>query len=231
MKTHAWLFWLPLLLCMACGSNQESSKERSAEGPTVKSDSARQTELQKIVCFGNSLTAGHGVELEQAWPALIQEKIDSAAWNYKVVNAGVSGETTSGGLGRIDWVLKQGVDVFILELGANDGLRGLDPKVTRQNLRKIIARVRETNPGVKILLCGMKVPPNMGPEYTKEFEKVFPKVAKETDVELIPFFLKGVAGKPELNQEDGIHPTPEGHRVIARTVWQHLKPMIAPTKS
>ena len=143
-----------------------------------------------------------------------------------MVNAGLSGETTSGGKNRIDWVLKQNVDVFVLELGANDGLRGIPVAETKNNLQEIIDFVREQNPEIEIILAGMQIPPNMGQEYTREFRAIFPDLAEENNVNLIPFLLEDVAGIPELNQQDGIHPTAEGQEILAENVWDVLKPIL-----
>ncbi|MFW5761251.1 MAG: arylesterase [Cyclobacteriaceae bacterium] len=180
-----------------------------------------------IVIFGNSLTAGMGVQPEQAFPALIQNKIDQAGFKYKVVNAGLSGETTAGGVSRINWILKNNdIDIFVLELGANDGLRGIPLAQTRQNLKTIIEKVRASEAEVEIILTGMQVPPNMGEDYANEFKSIFPDIAKEKNVELVPFLLEGVGGEKKLNQSDGIHPNPEGHKILAENVWQVLKPLL-----
>lgn len=179
-----------------------------------------------ILFFGDSITAGLGVSPEQAFPALIQEKINSHNLNYKVVNAGLSGETSAGGAARVDWVLRQKVDVFVLELGANDGLRGLEINQTIQNLQTIINKVRAKYPEVKIVIAGMQMPPNMGQEYTRAFSKIFPDLAKKNNAALIPFVLEGVGGNPDLNQPDGIHPNIEGHQRVAENVWKALKPLL-----
>ncbi len=181
---------------------------------------------KNILILGNSITAGYGLSTEQAYPAHLQHKIDSLGLNYKVVNAGLSGETTSGGLRRIDWLLRQPVDIFILALGGNDGLRGIGLNVTRQNLFEIVEKVRAKNPGVTVVLAGMQIPPNLGPEYTKEFRQVYPQVAKEADTKLIPFLLKDVGGFKELNLPDGIHPNAAGHVIVAENVWEVLKPLL-----
>ena len=188
--------------------------------------SALAQEDARILFFGDSITAGHGIEEQNAYPALIQQKIDSLGWNYEVVNGGLSGETSAGGLRRIDWMLRQPVDLFVLELGGNDGLRGIDPEVTKSNLQKIIDKVEKAYPGAVIVLAGMQVPPNLGPDYTEKFKEVYPQLAEENDVELIPFLLEGVGGNDELNQPDGIHPTAEGHKVVAQNVWEVLKPLL-----
>src|SRR5688572_28768706 len=189
---------------------------------------ARAGEPRTIVFFGDSLTAGYGLAdpLSQAYPALIQEKIEEARLPWRVVNAGLSGETTSAGLRRVDWILRQPVDVFVLALGANDGLRGVDPSLSRENLEKIVDRVRAKNPKVKIVLAGMQIPPAMGREFSREFERVFPEVAQKTDATLVPFLLEGVGGRVDLNQPDRIHPTSKGHTLIAETVWKVLRPLL-----
>lgn len=181
---------------------------------------------ETILFFGDSITAGYGIEMEQAFPALIQEKIDSLGWNYNVVNAGLSGETSAGGLRRVDWILRQDIAVFVLELGGNDGLRGVDLQSTRSNLQATIEKVREKSPDTKILLAGMQVPPNLGQDYAHQFREMYPEVARESDVTLIPFILEGVGGNPSLNQGDGIHPNPEGHKIVAENVWEVLKPVL-----
>jgi len=178
---------------------------------------------KQILIFGDSITAGFGLEEQNAFPAFIQQKIDSLGMNYNVVNAGLSGETSAGGLRRIDWVLQQPVDIFILELGGNDGLRGIDPENTKQNLQGIIRKVEETYPDAEIILTGMEAPPNMGEQYTSRFRSLFYELAEENDVIFMPFILEGVAGVPELNQGDGIHPTEEGHRLIAENLWVYLE--------
>jgi len=178
---------------------------------------------KQILIFGDSIAAGYGLEEEEAFPALIQSKIDSIGLEYRVVNAGSSGETTAGGLRRIDWVLQQPVDIFVLELGGNDGLRGIDPENTKQNLQGIIDKVSEKYPSAEIVLTGMESPPNMGEQYTSRFRSVFSDLAEENDVTFMPFILDGVAGDQELNQADGIHPTKEGHKVIAENLWEYLE--------
>lgn len=181
-----------------------------------------------ILFFGNSLTAGYGLDDPlTAFPGLIQKKLDSLGYNYKVVNAGLSGETTSGGLRRIDWVLeRQKVDIFVLELGANDGLRGQDQNQIRSNLEEMIDKVRKANPEARIILAGMMVPPSIGQTYSANFQKIFPEVAEKKDALLIPFLLQDVAGERALNQGDGIHPTAEGQKILARNVWEVLVDVI-----
>jgi acyl-CoA thioesterase-1 len=179
-----------------------------------------------ILVLGNSITAGYGIDPSLAFPALIQQKIDSLGWEYEVVNAGVSGETSAGGLRRIDWLLRRPIDVLIIELGGNDGLRGIPPEVTKRNLKAIIDRAREHYPEIRIILAGMQIPPNLGEDYTTRFREIYPEIAEEENVELIPFVLEGVGGVPELNLPDGIHPTPKGHRIVAENVWRILRPVL-----
>jgi acyl-CoA thioesterase-1 len=179
-----------------------------------------------ILFFGDSLTAGYGLSPDQAFPALIEKKCTENAIPCKAINAGLSGETSAGGLSRIDWVLRQPIDVFVLELGANDGLRGLPLEQTRKNLQSIIDKVKARYPAVKIVIAGMMVPPNMGPDYSAAFSKIFPDLAKKNHATLIPFLLEDVAGHQDLNQDDGIHPNPEGHRIVAENVYRVLSPLL-----
>lgn len=179
-----------------------------------------------ILFFGDSITAGLGVDQEQAFPALIQNKIDSLGLNYEVINGGLSGETSAGGLRRIDWVLQRDIDIMILELGGNDGLRGIDLSSTKQNLQDIIDKVEAKNPNVEIILAGMQVPPNLGQDYTREFENLYPNLARENNLSLIPMIMDKLGGDQDLIQGDGIHPTPEGHKEISDTVWKVLKPVL-----
>jgi acyl-CoA thioesterase-1 len=182
---------------------------------------------RKVILFlGNSLTAGFGLDAEQAFPALIQKKIDSQSLNFEVVNAGLSGETSAGGLRRIDWILKRKIDILVLELGGNDGLRGVPLESTKKNLQEIIDKTKSKYPNIKIIIAGMQVPPNLGKEYTNTFKSIYPDLAKKNGAILIEFLLEGVGGIPELNMPDGIHPTAEGHKIIAENVWKVLKPLI-----
>ncbi len=189
-------------------------------------ESASATPLKTILFLGDSLTAGYGLYPEEAYPALIQEKIEKAGLPYRVVNAGLSGDTTAGGLRRTDWLLRQKVDILVLALGANDGLRGLTVESTRQNLEAIIERMRSKNPEVKILLAGMQIPPNLGAEHTTAFREIYPSLAEKNDVGLIPFLLEGVAADPELNQADRIHPNVQGQEIVAKTVWHYLEDLL-----
>jgi acyl-CoA thioesterase-1 len=179
-----------------------------------------------ILFFGDSLTAGYGLSPEEAFPALIEKKLTKNGKSAKVVNAGLSGETTAGGLSRIEWVLRQPVDVFILELGANDGLRGLPLEQTQKNLQAIIDKVRAKNPKTRIVIAGMMVPPNMGSDYTTKFRTIFPDLAKKNNATLIPFLLQDVAGNEKLNLADGIHPNVEGHKIVADNVYKVISPLL-----
>ena len=214
-----------VILLLSCGSDTT----KKAETALVKTESkkAEKVVTKKVLFFGDSLTAGYGLEdINNAFPALIQTKIDSLSLKYTVINSGLSGETSAGGKSRIDWVLNQKIDVFVLELGANDGLRGIPLKETRKNLQAIIDAVLAKNAATKIVLAGMQLPPNMGIDYITEFKTIFPELAKKNGLKLIPFLLKDVGGIPALNQADGIHPTGKGHKILANNVWVILKPML-----
>jgi acyl-CoA thioesterase-1 len=181
-----------------------------------------------ILFLGTSLTAGYGLpDPAQAYPALIQAKLDAAGLPYRAVNAGVSGETSAGALRRLDWLLRTRVDVLVLETGANDGLRGQDPEATRSNIQAIFDRIRRQSPPPRLVLAGMEALPNYGPEYGRRFHALFPELAKKNGAVLIPFLLEGVAGIPSLNQTDGIHPTAEGQRRVAEIVWKALRPLLS----
>lgn len=183
-----------------------------------------QTDGPKTILFyGDSITAGYGIGTEFAFPKLIEEKLQRDGYEVEVVNGGLSGETSAGGLTRIDWMLNRKFDVFVLELGGNDGLRGIPVSETRKNLGKIIEKVRSKYPDTKIIVAGMMVPPNMGPEYSREFQLVFSETARKYNATLIPFLLQDVGGKEELNQPDGIHPNFEGHKIIADNIYNLIK--------
>jgi acyl-CoA thioesterase I len=184
------------------------------------------TSVKTILFYGDSLTAGYGLSTEEAFPALIKNKIKKLGKSWNVINGGLSGETSAGGLSRIDWMLRQPVDIFVLELGANDGLRGLPLEQTKINLQTIIDKVKGKNPEVKIVIAGMLVPPNMGPEYTQQFKSVYPELAKKNKATLIPFLLENVAGDEKLNLPDGIHPNASGHKIVAENIWKVLGPML-----
>jgi acyl-CoA thioesterase-1 len=181
---------------------------------------------RRVVILGDSIAAGYGVDPEEAFPAILQQKIDTAGFSYRVVNAGVSGDTTAGGLRRISWVLKEPVDVLLIELGGNDGLRGINPEDTAKNLQSIIDKSKAQYPHVKIVISGMQMPANMGPEYTKKYREVFADAAKKNNAGLIPFLLEEVGARAELNQADRIHPNPQGHKVVAENVWKVLRPLL-----
>lgn len=181
---------------------------------------------RSILVLGDSLAAGYGLEQAQAFPALLQEKIDAAGLAFEVINAGLSGDTSAGGLRRIDWLLKRKVDVLVLELGGNDGLRGFSTVATRTNLQGIIDRTRTKYPETRLLIAGLEMPTNMGPEYVQAFRGIFSDLAKINGAALVPFLLEGVGGRAELNQADRIHPTAEGQRMVAANVWAVLKPML-----
>lgn len=227
------LKYFPIVLVMlliSCTDTSESS-QRTVNTSEEEVDALVGISDERVILFfGNSLTAGYGVELSEAFPALIQEKLDEMGESYDVRNSGVSGETTTSGKNRLEFVLgtlNQPLDIFVLELGANDGLRGIDLKETRRNLQEIIDIVRSSHPDVKILICGMEVPPNMGEAYIQEFRSIFPDLATLNQAKLVPFLLDGVAGESELNLPDGIHPTPEGHGIVAENVWTIMKSMIS----
>jgi len=179
-----------------------------------------------VLVLGDSLAAGYGLDGDQAFPTLLQKKIDEAGWNVQVVNAGVSGDTSAGGLRRIDWLLKRKCDVLLLELGANDGLRGLPVDSMQRNLQTIIDRTRAKYPTAQIVIAGMQMPPNLGADYARTFQDAFSTLAKKNKATLIPFLLEGVGGRPDLNLPDRIHPTPEGHKIVAENVWKVLRPII-----
>lgn len=212
---------------VSCGektTEKEASQTSEKEQNTTETTSEIKREI--ILFFGTSLTAGLGVDLEEAYPAIIQQKIDSLQLPYEVINAGLSGETTASGKSRLNWVLNQEVAIFVLELGANDGLRGVNLTETKKNLQEIIDQVKSKNNETIIILAGMEMPPNLGPEYTTEFRNLFPELANENELILLPFLLENVGGIPKLNQQDGIHPTAEGQKIMAQTVWKILKPLI-----
>jgi acyl-CoA thioesterase-1 len=190
--------------------------------------SARAAATRTIVFFGDSLTAGYGLNdpSSEAYPALLQQKIEAEKPGWRAVNAGLSGETTSGGLRRVDWILRQPVDIFVLALGGHDGLRGIDPAVSRANLLQILERVRAKYPQAKLVLAGMQMPPSMGADFAKAFEQMYPDVAEKTGAVLVPFLLQGVGGQLDLNLPDRIHPNAKGHAVLADTVWKTLRPLL-----
>ncbi len=225
-----WLLIVALLgASLSCRPTEQASPGRPAPPPPGAAESAAPPERPatsepKIVILGDSLTAGLGLAQNQAYPALLQQRLDGAGYRFEVVNAGVSGDTTAGGLSRLDWSLEGEVRILVVALGGNDGLRGLPPEEMKRNLAEIIRRARDRH--IAVLLAGMETPTNMGPEYQRQFHDVFPALAREYRTAFLPFLLQDVAGRPELNQHDGIHPTAEGARVVADHVWRVLEPMV-----
>lgn len=214
-----------LLLLTACQS--DPSKSTANSGNTAPGAAAPPGAQRKnIVFFGNSLTAAYNLSPEQGFTALIQQKIDSLGLPYRCVNAGLSGETTADGANRINWVLQQPVDIFVLELGGNDALRGLPLEASKKNLQAIIDQVKAKYPDCTIVIAGMLAPPNLGPKYTTDFGTMYPTLARQNKAVLIPFLLEGVGGDPKLNLSDGIHPNVEGQKIVASTVWRVLKPLL-----
>jgi acyl-CoA thioesterase-1 len=216
-----------LLTSQSCTTpdTEQADKELSERPDPMKSEKADDRPV--VLFFGNSLTAAYGLDPDQGFPALIQQRYDSLGKAVKVINAGVTGETSATGLSRVQWVLDQGkISVFVLELGANDGLRGIPVTETEDNLRQIIQAVKKNYPEARIVLAGMMVPPNMGPEYSEAFTAMYPRIASTESVEFIPFLLDGVAGEPSLNLPDGIHPNEKGQQIVAENVWAVLKGML-----
>lgn len=214
-------FAFVLLLLAACAGDE--NKTVAVAPPT---QTAAPVAKKTIVFFGNSLTAAYQLSPEQGFPALIQRKLDSLGLNYTCVNAGLSGETTADGVNRVDWVLRQPVDIFVLELGGNDALRGLPVDASRKNLQEICTKVKAKYPDCKIVIAGMLAPPNLGATYTNSFKEMYPAIARANNAALIPFLLDGVGGDPKLNLPDGIHPTAAGHKIVAETVWAVLKTQV-----
>jgi acyl-CoA thioesterase I len=215
-----------ILLTSACHNNPASPSADSTHTPAASPGAVTPADTRKtITFFGNSLTAGYGLDADQAFPALIGRRIDSLHLPYRVINAGISGETTADGKSRINWTLRQPADIFVLELGANDGLRGIPVNGTRDNLQSIIDTVRSHYPSCKIILAGMHVPPSMGSTYANNFHEIFAQLAAKNKTALIPFLLDGVGGNPSLNQGDGIHPNLAGEKIVTETVWKALQPL------
>lgn len=232
MPKSVHLFTILLFIFLIGCTNSE--KEKTSEITQSEKSKADDSKPSKkvILFFGNSLSAGYGVDADESFPALIQVRIDSLNLPYTVVNAGVSGETTATGLSRIDWILEnQEVDIFVLELGANDGLRGLPPAETKKNLISIIDRVRKAFPQATVILAGMMVPPSMGQDYSAKYNPIYGEIQKEKNVELIPFLLKDVGGIDSLNQGDGIHPNPAGAKIVAENVWEVLGTVVEKASS
>jgi acyl-CoA thioesterase-1 len=224
------LFVMIGMFAISCTSKEQTASKEVVSFEAKKEETSTKTaKSQKtILCFGNSLTAGYGLDENKAWPYLLQQKLSSLdlPYSYSVVNAGLSGETSAGGLGRIDWVLNQHVDIFILELGANDMLRGLDVTETRKNLSAILDKVKLKYPDVQIIIAGLYSPPNMGTDYEKAFNKIYPELAQGDNSSLIPFFLNNVAQIDSLNLSDGKHPNEKGQVIVMANIWETLKELI-----
>ncbi|WP_419210855.1 arylesterase [Maribacter sp. X9] len=230
-KVLKFRYFLWILVLVGCGENPEKKQNESNSSTSNISENEKiASDTKTILFYGNSLTAAYGLDPKEGFPNLIQQRLDSLGLNYKVINSGLSGETTSGGLNRLDWVLNQPVDIFVLELGANDGLRGIPLKESMNNLQKMIDMVKDKNEETQIILAGMQIPPNMGADYTTQFREMYPKLAEANAIHLIPFLLEGVAGIPSLNQEDGIHPTAEAQKIVMENVWEILAPKVLPAK-
>jgi acyl-CoA thioesterase-1 len=218
----AVLVWLGV----ACGARRDDDASTARPPRDPARATAAPDARPVLLCFGTSLTAGMGLAQEEAFPALLQRKVDSAGLAFRVVNAGVSGETAAAGLRRIDWLHQQPIAVLLLELGANDALRGQDLAAAKRNLQEIIDRTRARYPDVRVVVAGMEAPPNLGRRYTREFRDLFVDLARANRAVLIPFLLEGVAGHADLNQADGIHPTAAGARIVADRVWKTLEPVL-----
>lgn len=215
------------LLVVSCGSPNQEETAVQTETASPEEQATPVSAKRNILIFGNSLTAGYGLDgLELSFPGILQQRIDSLGLPYHVINGGLSGETSAAGKERVSWLLNEEIDIFILELGANDGLRGLPITETKKNLQEIIDKVVSSYPDVKLVLAGMLVPPNMGEAYANDFAKVFPELARENKMALIPFLLDGVAGDPALNLHDGIHPNEQGQHIVADNVWNVLEPLL-----
>jgi len=230
LKFLKFCYFMIALVLFSCGDANNGKEKVETAAPTATDNTIAEASSKKtILCFGDSITAGYGLDdSNDAYPSVLQSKIDSLGLDYVVVNSGLSGETTAGGRSRITWVLNQDIAVFLLELGGNDGLRGVPLSETRANLQGIIDAVRDKYPNTTIILAGMELPPNMGQDYTSEFRSIFSDLAKQNDLPFIPFILKDVGGIAALNQSDGIHPTIEGHKIVANTVWDVLERVINP---
>lgn len=222
-----WPIALWMLLLAGCGSPPDGTNQTNDEPSPPAAPSETREHTKNILFFGNSLTAGYGLDSQDAaFPGIVQHWIDSLQLPYHVINGGLSGETTAAGRERVDWLLRERIDIFVLELGANDGLRGVPVEETRKNLQDIIDKVKAKYPDCKMVLTGMMVPPSMGGDYGKAFTAIFPALAEQNDMAFVPFLLAGVAGEAHLNQGDGIHPTAEGHQLLAKHVWEVLEPLL-----
>ena len=224
LKIRSFIITGFIISVLGCSNNKKPDAESS--NTATNKESTPVSKNKRIVFFGNSLTAGYGLTPDQAFPALIQKKIDSLNLPYQVINAGVSGETSSGGKTRVKWILQQPVDIFVLELGGNDGLRGVELPVIRKNLQDIIDSVKIKYPQAKLLLAGMQIPPNLGINYSNGFRELFAELAQKNSIAVVPFLLEGVGGEAALNLQDGIHPTADGHRIVAENVWTELQKLL-----
>lgn len=222
------MVFLLVLSLAGCGDSTPapgSQGTRASEAPQApRAPKAPETARPRVVFLGDSLTAGLGLPIAQSYPSLIGKKLEQKGFNYEIVNAGVSGDTSAGGLRRLDWSLQGDVHALVLALGANDGLRGLPPAEMKKNLKAVLDRAKERN--IPVVLAGMEAPPNFGQDYTREFRQVYIDLAKEYDVRFVPFMLLGVAGNPTLNQGDGIHPNSRGAEMVAELIWKELEPAL-----
>lgn len=232
LVSQAVLLLLLTGLLFQC-NNASTTETESTETETTTMETTPTTDTNppteraaRIVFFGNSLTAGYGLDEAYSFPSLIQQRIDSLGLDYEVVNAGVSGDTSAGGLSRVDWILEQPLDIFVLELGGNDALRGFELRATRENLRAILDKVRAQYPEAKLVVAGMEAPPNMGANYTSEFRQIYRELAADYEAALIPFLLDGVAADPSLNLADGVHPNAEGQQIVRENVWAVIEPLL-----
>jgi acyl-CoA thioesterase-1 len=219
-----------LILQLSCSESTENDSKKKEDSAKHESDNEvlNSSKKKNIIFFGDSLTAGYGLDeaSSDSYPAIIEQKIDSLGLNYKVINAGLSGETTAGGNERVNWVIRQPLDIFILALGGNDGLRGIAPESSAENLQSIIDKVKQKYPSAKIVLSGMQAPPNMGETFTEQFKNMYPSLAQKNELAFVPFLLENVGGIPSLNQRDGIHPNIDGHKILAETVWSILSGLL-----
>lgn len=226
-KINGWS-WLWVTMVWACSGGEADTTPTQPNTSTRQETEVSAEATPKLIFLGNSLTAGYGLELEQAFPHLIQQRIDSLGWPYEVVNAGISGETTAGGRDRIGWLLDNTDHPYlvVVALGGNDGLRAIDPDATYNNLQAILDTIQAHDPTIHRVVAGMEAPPNLGEDYTAAFRAVFPRLVDNNDITLMPFILQEVAGEPELNQADGIHPTAAGQQIIAENLWGYLEPLL-----
>ena len=226
LKNFSFFLLAAFLFSCNSASKDQAPQDSAAPGNNTAPDTAKPSQKKNIVFFGNSLTAAYGLDPSEGYVALIQQRLDSLGLPYKAINAGLSGETTAGGKERVAWVIQQPVDIFVLELGGNDALRGIEPSASYNNLEAIIQTVKGKYPDAKIVLAGMEAPPNMGQKYTSQFRQVYADLAKKQQVALIPFFLANVGGVPELNQADQIHPNKQGQYILRENVWQVLEGLL-----